>query len=137
MTIIDLTFVHVGTGLLSASRQPWVNYTLAAYLAWRDMSSLVSWLAIVDLVVVMVVVVPDWWGFEPRPRCSSTKPPRGDGKEAAAPFPPKCLTALTITLEYTGYKRISERNDLHNPHSPTLMFTHSHTHPLLLFESSL
>ena len=59
MTIIDLTFVHVG--LLSASRQPWVNYTLAAYLAWRDMSSLVSWLAIVDLVVVMVVVVPDWW----------------------------------------------------------------------------
>ena len=60
MTIIDLTFVHVGTGLLSASRQPWVNYTLAAYLAWRDMSSLVSWLAIVDLVVVMVVV-PDWW----------------------------------------------------------------------------
>ena len=67
-------------------------------------------------------------GFEPRPRCSSTKPPRGDGKEAAAPFPPKCLTALTITLEYTGYKRISERNDLHNPHSPTLMFTHSHAH---------
>ena len=70
MTIIDLAFVHVGGGLLSTPPQPGVNYSSVAYLAWREMSSLVSWLAILMLVVALVVmlvvmgrVVADWCGI--------------------------------------------------------------------------